>query len=217
MTKPGYKTTEFWITFIIQIMNALVQSGLIGDGTQLVKGLSFAAAALTAIVYAITRAQVKAAASADAPDPLGPDPQRGSSAIDLMLLIAFGACIVGAIACGALKSETKGVAGDVVDCTTTSALSSIKQFGPTVDSVLVVATNADKTVDVDRIKDAARGFATDAARCVLADAIARALNPKADDPNAPKSSPLEADPVALRQAFAELAGGKSYHTEHGTL
>jgi hypothetical protein len=63
--KPGYKTTEFWITIIVQLLNGLIQCGLIGAGTTL-KVVSFASAALNALVYAIARAHVKSFDDADA-------------------------------------------------------------------------------------------------------------------------------------------------------
>jgi hypothetical protein len=120
-------------------------------------------------------------------------------------------------ACAMLRDEAKHEGRALIDCTTKSAKDTIATFGATVDEVLVSSTAADGSIDRDRVKAATKGFATNTAKCVLADAIARALNPKPDDPNAPKSSPLEAKPDELHALFADLSGGASYKTEHGLL
>lgn len=140
-----------------------------------------------------------------------------AGAIDLFIVFAVFGVLLTLPGCAWSQHEARSVAGDVVDCTTKEATAKIAEFAPTVDDVLVNATASDGMLDKDRVKAATRGFATDTARCVLADAIARALSPKPADPNAPKASPLEADPAALRQVLDELGGGRSYRTPHGTL
>jgi len=146
-------------------------------------------------------------------------PQSGFARLDTVLTVLMLGASIALVcsACGAFKSEAKHAAADVVDCTTKEASGRIAEYGPMIDDVLVTATAGDGTVDKDRVKSAIRGFATDTARCVLADAVARALSPKSTDPTAPHSSPLNADPLALRQVFSELGGGKTYQTPHGTL
>jgi hypothetical protein len=125
------------------------------------------------------------------------------------------------LACSALESTAKQTAHDLVDCTTSKAREAIDQYGGVVDAALELATDGSGHVDKGKLLDSAKNFAIDTGGCVLADAIARALSSHSDDPNAPKSSPLDADPVALRQAFeqlkAEKYGGKSFQTPHGTL
>lgn len=138
-----------------------------------------------------------------------------AGAIDLFIVfVVFGLLLT---SCGATQTAIANTKRDVIDCTTKEAVSRIGEFGSMVDDVLVNATAGDGSLDKDRVKSAVKGFATDSARCVLADAIARALAPKADDPNAPKSSPLETDPAALRALLDELGDGKTYHTPNGTL
>lgn len=138
-----------------------------------------------------------------------------AGAIDLFIVfVVFGLLLT---SCGATQTAIANTKHDVIDCTTKEAVSRIGEFGSMVDDVLVNATAGDGSLDKDRVKSAVKGFATDSARCVLADAIARALAPKADDPNAPKSSPLETDPAALRALLDELGDGKTYHTPNGTL
>lgn len=173
---------------------------------------SWAGVVVTAI------AAVKMLTSPTVPPPRTAPPAPAAGAIDLFIVFLVIGAVLSSTGCGAWsKRESNAVAGDVVDCTKKEATAAIATFGPTLADVLVTATAGDGSIDKDRVKAATRGFATDTARCVLADTIARALNPKPTDPNAPHSSPLEADPAALHALFAELAGGKSYRTEHGTL
>lgn len=230
--KPGYKTTEFWFALAAKIVGALMVSGLLGNGTTAARAVGVAAIVLASMGYSISRGIAK---SGQPPigEPIAGQlletktsatleviktPQSGFAALGTLLAIVVGTLILFNIAaCAWLSSTSKQVGKDVVDCTTKNAVSRISEFGPAIDAILVTATAGDGTVDKDRVKSAISGFATDDARCVLADAVARALSPKPADPTAPQASPLTADPLALRQVFGELGGGKTYHTPHGTL
>jgi hypothetical protein len=61
--KPGYKTTEFWLSLCALILGALIASGYIGDESGTSKVIAFAASALTALGYNISRGIVKKAES----------------------------------------------------------------------------------------------------------------------------------------------------------
>lgn len=61
MTKPGYKTTEFWLTLGAQLVGALLASGAIHDDTGFGKALGVAAIALASMGYSASRALTKAA------------------------------------------------------------------------------------------------------------------------------------------------------------
>lgn len=60
-TKPGYKTTEFYLSLAATILSALFASGVISDGGTAAKIAGLAAAALTAAGYTVARAVVKSA------------------------------------------------------------------------------------------------------------------------------------------------------------
>jgi hypothetical protein len=141
--------------------------------------------------------------------------QGGFARLGLVIFVAiFGVIVIG---CAWFKSESKAVAHDVVDCTTSTAVGAIKEFGPAIDALLLYATGANGVVSSDAIKDAGKGFAKEIGGCVVADAIARALKPSLPDPNAPKSSPLVADPDSLRRALAAAQPGVKFHTANGDL
>lgn len=58
--KPGWKTTEFWLTSAASLIGLLYGSGAIGSGSTLATILGFATAALTSLGYTVSRGQVKA-------------------------------------------------------------------------------------------------------------------------------------------------------------
>lgn len=58
-TKPGYKTTEFWMTIAAFIVSALYGSGIIAEGTAMDKALSVGAMILTSMGYAVSRGLAK--------------------------------------------------------------------------------------------------------------------------------------------------------------
>jgi len=60
-TKPGWKTTEFWLSLSAVLLSALYASGAMTNSTMLaVAGV--AASVLTALGYAVSRGMAKAAA-----------------------------------------------------------------------------------------------------------------------------------------------------------
>ncbi len=61
MKKPGYKTTEFWISVIITIAGLLMASGAIAEGSMVARIVGGVMSALAALGYTAARAKVKAA------------------------------------------------------------------------------------------------------------------------------------------------------------
>jgi hypothetical protein len=58
-TKPGYKTTEFWMAIAAFVVSALYGSGVIAEGTALDKALSVGAMILASMGYAVSRGLAK--------------------------------------------------------------------------------------------------------------------------------------------------------------
>lgn len=155
-------------------------------------------------------------------DATGRTPQGGF--IDARVLVAM-LCMtmlpmLAMFSCSAIGKEAKAVAASIVDCTKKETAGAVRELRPLGDALLVNAL-ADGKVDFGPVRDVAKGFATDVGRCVLADAVSRALSPKPVDPNAPKLSPLDVDTAALRAGFrqvaADLYGGVKFKTEAGEL
>ena len=63
--KPGYKTTEFWVTLIVQLLGILVLFGVITPEQQSTlaeaaqQGAAAIAMALSAFGYSVSRGQAK--------------------------------------------------------------------------------------------------------------------------------------------------------------
>jgi hypothetical protein len=59
-TKPGYQTTEFWLSLAATVVGALLASGAIEAGTVWDRIAGTIAATLAAMGYSSARAKVKA-------------------------------------------------------------------------------------------------------------------------------------------------------------
>ena len=59
-TRPGYKTTEFWLAFAATIASTLFASGVISAGGKFEAVLGLIASTLTALGYTVVRAKAKA-------------------------------------------------------------------------------------------------------------------------------------------------------------
>lgn len=137
--------------------------------------------------------------------------QSGRIGLELLpFVLVFGA-VVGVAACGWMKSETKHVAADLVDCTTAKAIELTKEFGPTVDQALLGFLSDTGQIDRSSLTALAKSYATDDARCVLAKSVARLLQGGGNDS---QSSPLAVDIGDLGRAWnavrVEEFGGKNF-------
>ncbi len=61
--KPGYKTTEFWLSSIAIVLGSLLASGTFGQGTDIARGVGAIVAALAAMGYSSSRGKAKAASN----------------------------------------------------------------------------------------------------------------------------------------------------------
>lgn len=57
--KPGYKTTEFWLSTIALALGVIMSSGVIGDGTVAAQIVGGAMSILATLGYTAARAQAK--------------------------------------------------------------------------------------------------------------------------------------------------------------
>lgn len=61
--KPGWKTTEFWLTTLVNVAVAVESSGVVAHDSVVDKGLLYGIAALATFGYTYGRAYVKAQAA----------------------------------------------------------------------------------------------------------------------------------------------------------
>ena len=57
--KPGWKTSEFWLTIIAGAVSAVFASGLVETGTVIEKALGIAAIVLASLGYSVSRGLAK--------------------------------------------------------------------------------------------------------------------------------------------------------------
>ena len=57
--KPGYKTTEFWLSTIAMTIGALMASGIVETDSSFDKALGLAATILASLGYTVSRTMVK--------------------------------------------------------------------------------------------------------------------------------------------------------------
>jgi hypothetical protein len=62
MDKPGYKTTEFWLTLLAMVLSMLFAAGVFGEQSTVYRVLEVGAAVLAGLGYTVTRGGVKKAA-----------------------------------------------------------------------------------------------------------------------------------------------------------
>lgn len=195
--KPGYKTTEFWLSLLATLLTYLYASGLLTSGTTLaIAGI--AATVLTALGYKVARVLIKTAGA-------------------VVLLVAISSSQIG---CGRAKASLGRVAGGVVDCLAPSAKDAIAELAPAFGAVLRDATSGSGTVDWAPVRAVAAPLKSALSRCAFASVIAEALRPSSPRADAPQSSPLQWDPVSLSAGFEELRvdwGGQQFQLSGGLL
>ena len=62
--KPGYKTSEFWLSLLVVLLGSLMASGIVADGGMVAKIVGGILSALAALGYTSGRSSVKKAESA---------------------------------------------------------------------------------------------------------------------------------------------------------
>ena len=58
--KPGFRTSEFWLSLAAVLLGALFASGVLADGGTAAKIAGLAASLLGALGYTVSRTQLKA-------------------------------------------------------------------------------------------------------------------------------------------------------------
>lgn len=107
-------------------------------------------------------------------------------------------------------------AGDVVDCARQADPKAAAELGPLVEALLLQTVTGSQ-LDWTAVKALAKDFSPELGGCLIAEATARLLNPRAPLPGAPKSGGVVLDPVALRAGFRELAAARFNNLKFATV
>lgn len=99
--KPGYKTTEFYLSLLAMLIGALYTSGLIGANTTLDHALGFASMILSSLGYTVSRGIAKGGAAANDNVQAAPAMrQAGFASVVVMLFIAIAGVTLLVSGCG---------------------------------------------------------------------------------------------------------------------
>lgn len=180
-TKPGYKTTEFWMSVAAFALTAVFASGAVTNEVAL-SMLGIGATVLTALGYKVSRTMVKSA----------------SASLSLCLVFALGAS---QISCAAVPPRLANGAGALLDCETPDLKSLVVELIDIVKPAVLVAITGDGHVDTGKLEEVAKVAKSNLARCALATALAMVMTPDAKD-GAPQSAALIVNPLELRSKFA---------------
>lgn len=190
--KPGYKTTEFYITLGLYVLGALWGSGLISEGSMLDKLLGFGAMVAAQFGYSLSRGMVKKA-------------QGGFIQLRLCLAIALPVLVVAMMpGCPTVKNTAKAM----VNCTKPDVAKLVSQFVPATQQVILSAVAADGSVDWAPIERATANYVGDVGGCVMAEAVRGLLELKQGD-GAVMSAPAAFDKAALERNW-ELTRSQKY-------
>lgn len=198
--KPGWKTTEYWITKVVAVIGALMAAGYIADGTQAARICGAVMVSAAALGYSVSRGLAK-----------------GGAAGVLLVVLALGATQP---ACNTLKDTGKRVAGDVVDCMKPDAKAAIGELAPAFRDIVKNATGDNGRVDWAPVRAVAAPLKSAATRCAFTAVIAEVLRPH-PKAGAPQSSALQADATDVLAGYraiqAEYFGGATFKLPDGDL
>lgn len=209
--KPGYKTTEFYLTIFCGLLGALWGSGLISEGSQFDKLIGFLAMALSTMGYTVSRGFAKR-----------PPSQGGFADIRLLALMPI-AMLALAASCGWLTSETKRAKDAVVDCTKPDLSKLVDQFAPATERVIPDAVDGSGGIDWEPVREATKAYVGEVGGCVMASAIQRVLTlaNTAVGSASPQSAGLQVNPALITNQWEGLRKAKfegaRYKTSAGEL
>lgn len=185
--KPGYLTTEFYLSAFAMLLGLAYTSGIIATGSSWDHMAGMAVTLLAGLGYTVTRGRVKAA----------------MAALCVMSLLGNGAVML--TACGSAGQRTSAGVKAFLDCES-----------PHVDAAMladakVLATSAASkwisgsgTIDAAGLKADAAPLKTDLLRCAFDAAMAALVTPVPATPGAPASSARTADSAQVTAAWGAV-------------
>jgi len=194
--KPGYKTTEFWLSIAAMLLSTLFASGALTNDVALTLA-GIGATLLTALGYKVTRTLVKTAGA-------------------MLVVFALGSSQT---SCAEMKPRLANGASALLDCETPDIMALVAELVGIAKPAVTAAITGDGHVDYGQLESTARAAKTNLARCVLSTAIAMVVTPDAKD-GAPQSAGLVVNTYELRATFARARaswGVGAIQTSHGVL
>lgn len=182
-TKPGWQTTEFWLSAAAKVLGILFASGVIGTGTVAERIAGIAAALLAQLGYTVSRSIVKAAAA-------------------LVLVVAVAG--VTQTACISRAQVASG-AGAGLNCEAPAIKTLVADIIPLAIAEITKWISGSGSVDAAGLKADLAAIKGDAPRCALDAAVAILTAPPAPaKPGAPSSAPMAVDRALLATSYAGI-------------
>lgn len=191
-TKPGWKTSEFYGSWAVKILGALMAGGVFGDGSTAMRIAGAAMTVLGFLGYTYSRTAVKTST--------------------LIMLLGFGLGTSSLTACNGSKSPGQVV----VDCTGGS--SSVSGIVAEVAALVADWTkptaeggcNTPTGIDWGCIESKAISKGLAIGGCAFAEVFST-------NPHAPETARAIDPARAALEDFRARVGGATFHTEHGDL
>lgn len=194
--KPGWKTTEFWLTVLSLIVSVLLIADVFPIDSVWGRIIGAIGVVLSSLGYTIVRSGAKKAAAAVT-----------------IATVFFGSALFGGavMSIGCNKATAKATLGAFVECGKQEIKSLTAELKPVMIDSLKNAIGGDGKIDRPKLSDIARPLQSAGTRCALDAAIAALLNPPKPAPGAPQSEAFPVDRADLSSAYHsvrdELWGG----------
>lgn len=186
--KPGWQTTEFWLSAAAKVLGVLFASGAIGTGTVAERIAGIAAALLAQLGYTVSRSVVKAAVV------------KAAAALVLVVAVA-GATQTACISRAQVASGT--AAG--LNCEAPAIKTLVADIIPLAIAEITKWISGSGTVAAAGLKADLAAIKGDAPRCALDAAVAILTAPSAPaKPGAPAAAPMAIDRALLATSYAGI-------------
>lgn len=180
-TKPGLQTTEFYASWFVKILGALLAGGVFGTGTVAERIAGAALALLAQWGYTYSRTVVKTAGA--------------------LLLVALLAAPQ--VACSSARSRGAAAASAFLDCESPNVKPLLPDAISLAKAAIMRWIGGSGAIDAAGLKSDAAPLKGDLARCAWDAAIAALAAPAAAPaPGAPAAAQLAIDAGALRARWA---------------
>lgn len=194
--KPGWKTTEFWMTILSNVVSILLIADVFPVDSKWSKIIGAVGLVLSNLGYTVFRSGVKKAAAAVT-----------------IATVFFGSALFGGavMSIGCNKATAKATLGAFAECGKQEIKSLTAELKPVMIDSLKNAIGGDGKIDRPKLSDIARPLQSAGTRCALDAAIDALLNPPKPAPGAPQSEAFPVDRADLLSAYHsvrdELWGG----------
>jgi len=190
-SKPGWKTTEFWLGLAAKLLGGAYATGLLGEGTIAARIAGLAVVVLAYLGYTVSRTLVKAAGA----------------------LLLIGALGTTQVSCATARPRATAGATVAIDCTAPDIAAIVGDVGHAlVGYVLKYISGDGRHVDTTKLVADLKVLKGDVlGSCGVTTALAILATPKPPGPPSFYAEPSGPDPaewaVALAAVRAELGVG----------